>query len=123
MLQYDMEIDLGKGFEQVQRAWGTSGLNINLGSWISRGIQIPDFMNRLLIRQDRAVEFGIPLKGILLFLGNIKYYQAKVKRFRITCTDIFGRKHKITAKPETFPALEDLEDQFGVKITQEATGS
>jgi hypothetical protein len=84
-----------------------------------RELNIPDFTKRLLHRQSEAIEFGVPFIGFLLFGGDLKFYKADIRRYKMICTDVFGHKHKIVANPKRFENLLYIQDLFGVEgLTQ-----
>jgi hypothetical protein len=80
-----------------------------------RELTIPDFTERLLHRQSKAIEFGVPFIGFLLFLGELKYWSTKIRRYKLICWDVFGHKHKIVANPKKFENLMYIQDIFGIE--------
>jgi hypothetical protein len=79
-------------------------------------VQFPDFKKGLIYNQSKAVEFGTPFYGYIVFAGDIKYYKADISSYRITCIDVFDNKHKITTEPKDFIDIFYLQEVFGIKI-------
>ncbi len=115
---YILEVDTGTGFERIKMIVGLAKQNIHFGYWKGGEVQIPDFNKGLIYKQSKPVEFGVPFYGYLPFGGDIKYYKADIRRFRITCVDVFGHKHKITTEPKNFVDLFYLQEVFGIKIPE-----
>lgn len=115
---YILEVDAGNGFETVKMVRGfADSLNIHFSDRNGAEIQIPDFNKGLIYKQSKPVEYGVPFYGYLVFAGDIKYYDQKIKCFKITLVDIFDHKHKITANPEKdFVDLFYLQETFKIKI-------
>lgn len=115
--RYDLEVDYGKGFKKMQIVRGIpENMNISFES-NSGKISIPNFNKGLIYKHSKPIEFGVPFYGYLLFAGDIKYYQQKGRRFRISITDVFDHKHVFIANPEKhFIDIFNLQELFGIKI-------
>jgi hypothetical protein len=114
LVDYELYIDAGEGFQQMKIVRSSPDAIFHF-AYSGRELEIPDFNKRLLFRQIRPIAFGVPFIGFLLFGGDVRYYTAKIRKFKLVCTDVFGHKHKIVAKPEEFRDLPFIQDMFGVK--------
>jgi hypothetical protein len=115
-MDYDMQIDLENRSEQLQKLVGIGNIqNFGFTDQAGKQFEIPDFKSRLILQQFRPVEFGSPLFGLILFMGDIKDYKADIHSFELTCIDVFGHKHKIEAIPKQFQNVSYVADLFGLK--------
>ncbi len=110
---YILEVDEGHGFEKTKILRGDLS-KLKFGSKYGE-IQLPNFEQSIIHKQSKPIEFGVPFYGYLMFGGHSKYYNAEIKRFRITCIDIFDHKHKITTKPDKFVDMPYLQEIFKIK--------
>lgn len=111
---YSLEVDEGDGFERMKIVRGAlSSFRFGYGEG---ELQIPNFEQGVIYKQSKPVEYGVPFYGYLVFAGDVKYYKAEIKRYRITCVDVFDHKHKITAKPNKFVDLFYLQEVFKIKF-------
>lgn len=110
---YILEIDNGNGFERMKIVRGDMA-HFHFDTAVGE-IHIPDFEQGVIYKQSKPVEFGVPYYGYLMFAGDLKYYNSEIKRFRITCVDVFDHKHKVTAKPSNFVDLFYLQEVFKIK--------
>lgn len=115
---YILEIDTGNGFERMKIIRGLNTQHVHFAYWQGGEVQIPDFNKGLIYKQSKPVEFGVPFYGYLAFGGDFKYYKADIRRYRITCVDVFDHKHKITTEPKKFVDLFYLQEIFGIKIPE-----
>ena len=113
---YILEIDTGNGFERMKMIRGITNQTFHFEYGQGGEVQIPDFNKRLIHRQSKPIEFGLPFYGYLMFGGDFKYFKADIRRYRITCVDVFDHKHKITTEPKKFVDLFYLQEVFGIKI-------
>lgn len=111
---YILEIDDGDGFKRMKIVRGNLA-NLHF-SCPDGEIEIPNFEQGVIHKQSKPIEFGTPYYGYLVFGGDIKYYDFKIKQFRITCIDVFDNKHVITTKPEKFVDLFYLQEVFKIKF-------
>jgi hypothetical protein len=116
---FDLEVDVGKGFEKTQPIRGFGNTNVHF-AWSTGGeVQIPDFNKGLIYKQKKPIEFGVPFYGYLAFGADSKFYKAEINCYKIICTDIFDHKHVTKAKPEKFVDLFYLQETFNIKIPLE----
>jgi len=113
---YILEIDTGDRFERMKMIRGITNQTVHFGYEQGGEVQIPDFNKGLIYKQSKAVEFGTPFYGYLAFAGDLKYHKANIRRYRITCVDVFDHKHEITTEPKKFVDLFYLQEVFGIKI-------
>jgi len=117
ILDYEMEVDTGKGFEKLVRMYGVQNIpEWKLSHKDSGWIKIPDFPQKLIWGKTTAVEFGVPLYGFGFFVGKSSYYGATVKRYKITCIDVLGNRHKAISKSKDFATLRLLQDLAGIQF-------
>jgi hypothetical protein len=112
---YILEVDDGNGFKRMKKIYGD--LSHFDFTCADGEIQIPNFEQGLIYKISKPVEFGVPYYGYLFFGGDPKYYDAEIKRFRITCIDVLDHKHETTAKPAEFTGdLFYLQEVFNIKF-------
>jgi hypothetical protein len=121
ILDYEMEVDSGTGFEKVLRVYGVQ----NVQNWHFESnenlIEIPDFNSKLIYAQNKALDYGSPLHGFVVF-ASTKPQQSFISngssnKYRITIIDAFQKKHYIVSSADKFPNLYLLQDLAGMKIT------
>lgn len=118
MLNYELEIDVGKGYEKVHRLYGLP----NTQEWKFDNptmiIEIPDFIEKLIYTLNKPVEYGIALKGWIPFASEKPQdkYEKNVKKIKITCIDVFQKKHTIETQTKEFPDFAELQEIAGIKI-------
>ncbi len=75
----------------------------------------------MIYKDNKPVEYGKPLYGLILF-GSEKprSYFNGIKKYRITCIDVFGKRHKITSTPDRLRKwnLYLSSELFGLKVTE-----
>ncbi|HEY96934.1 MAG TPA: hypothetical protein G4O16_01985 [Dehalococcoidia bacterium] len=121
ILDYELEIDVGNGFERLYRAYGVQ--NIQNWGFLSDKYQIsiPDFTNKLIYAENRPVEYGTPLHGFVVFTSEHPKsdYVSNMEnnKYRLTIIDAFQNKYVFTVSPDTFPSLFLLQDLAGINFT------
>jgi hypothetical protein len=117
ILDYEMEIDAGKGYKHVDRVFGINNTN-NWTFTDTQGqlLEIPNFQDKLIYKSARPVEYGQPLHGFVFFAGDASYYGLSREKYKITCRDVFGNKHKIVYKPKESENLFLLQDIAGIRM-------
>jgi len=113
---YILEIDTGNGFERMKIVRGITNQTVHFEYGQDGEVQIPDFNKGLIYKQSKPIGFGVPFYGYLMFGGDFKYFKADIRRYRITCVDVFDHKHKITTESKKFVDLFYLQEVFGIKI-------
>jgi len=113
---YILEIDTENKFEKMKIVRGLTAHPVHFMYGQGGEVSIPDFNKGLIYKQSKAVEFGTPFYGYLVFAGDLKYYKADIRRYRITCIDVFDHKHKTTTESKKFVDLFYLQEVFGIKI-------
>ena len=118
ILDYELEVDTGDGYEKVERVYGAHKVQNWSFHSETYNIKIPDYPKKLITAQAKPVEYGIPLHGFVLFASRkpSKLFKQHIKRFRVTCIDAFGNRHKIVSSKQ-FPNLYLLQDLAGIEIT------
>lgn len=90
---YELELNSGNGFERVARVYGevpnltfttNSGKNIDL-----------KLRENMICRRNTTSQFGVPTEGFVLFAGDPSLKEKRIKRYRLTCVDAFGKRHLI----------------------------
>ncbi len=113
LVDYELQIDAGEGFQGMKIVRSGPDMAFHF-EYSGSELQIPDFNRRLLYRQGKSIVFGTPFIGFLMFGGDAKYYKSAIREFRLTCTDVFGHKHRVIAEPDEFRDLAYIQDMFGV---------
>jgi len=117
ILDYELEVDFGNGFEKLNRFYGVD----NVENWFffdsqNREITIPNLKDQLIYKKDTLAKFGTPLHGFILFGGEPSLLNKEVKEYRLTCIDAFGKKHVIISRPQDIKGLYWVMDETGMKI-------
>jgi hypothetical protein len=117
ILDYELEADFGKGFQNLERVYMID----NSKKWTfldpkGEEIVIPNFKENLIYKTYKSVQFGEICKGFILFAGNKQLYGINAKKFRVTCLDVFGRRHQFISTPEQFFNLNLLLEMTEIKL-------
>ena len=117
MLDYEIEIDPGQGFERLKRVYGIDK-NSEWAFFDSSGekVDIKNFQNNLIYKKPNPVEFGSLYLGHILFAGEESLYKKKIKRYKVTCIDALGGKHRFVSTPKEFCNLYLLQELAGIKF-------
>lgn len=115
ILDYQMEIDFGNGYEKVLRAYGAHKINPHFLS-NDNEILIPDFQVKLINKKESPVEFGRPLHGFLVFVGDKNFYKRTPERYKIICRDVFDQQHIVILNKNESENLFLLQDIAGIEI-------
>ena len=121
ILDYELEIDLGSGFEKLMRMYGVQ----NVKDWHftseTHKIEIPDFNRKLIYAENKPVEYGSPLHGFVLFASkkpqSSYISNLSTNKYKVPIIDAFQNKHKIITSANEFPNLFLLQDLAGIKLT------
>ncbi len=121
ILNYELEIDLGEGFKEVDRVYGIQNVQ-NWGfSSQTHSIDIPNLAEKLIYSKVKPVEYGSINQGFVLFASpkpQSDFINAgKAVTYKVTCLDVFGNRHKIVSSPDKFMNLFLLQDMAGIKLT------
>src|SRR5258708_10682439 len=98
LLDYELEVRTNGKWEQLKRVYGIHKIpNI---SFSARGgeIKIDKFADNLIYRKSKAIEFGSPLHGWIVFAGPEQFHGVDITSFRLTCIDAFYPRHKIVTE-------------------------
>ncbi len=117
---YQGAIDFGDGYIKLQRFYGDVDRVFQPGQTATppgpnpNNYQFP--MNllkgKLMYKQNKPVAYGDFLDGFVLFFGNPSLLQySKMKRVRITCIDVTGKKHVFKTDSSKFD-LSLMMDRF-----------
>jgi hypothetical protein len=120
ILDYELEVDTGSGFEKLLRVYGVQ----NTPNWSfsseTNQIEIPDFNKKLIYAENKPVEYGAPLCGFVVFASknpqNSYIDSLGTNKYRVTIIDAFQEKHVIIASADKFPNLFLLQDLAGIKL-------
>ena len=117
LLDYELEVDFGEGYKKLKKAYGLDNpKNFTFLDKNRSEIIIPDFQKQLINKKDNLAQYGIPIHGFILFVGDSSYYSKTVKVYRLTCIDAFGNRHTITTNPGDFGNLYLLQDMTGMRF-------
>jgi len=117
LIDHWLELKIGGIFSKYERVLIIRGnmSDLHFSDKDGKELTIPDLNQRLLNHQRTPIEFGTAFVGFLIFLGDLKFYQAKIRKYKLTSIDVFGHKHRIVVRPERFWDLGYIQDVFGVK--------
>lgn len=120
ILDYELEFDVGYGFERALRVYGTKNLQ-NIKTVFKGGnasLPFPDISKNLIYSKRLPVEYGAPLHGFALFVTNRRYadFQGAEIGLRVTCIDAFGNRHLIECPKDEKLNLYLLNDIADVQI-------
>ena len=124
ILDYELEVDTGKGFEKVDRVFGANLIpNWNFTSQ-THTVIINDYPKKLITANAKPLEQGIPLHGFVLFASKkpMEMFQNHVKRYKITCIDALNNRHLVISRPKDFPNLYLVEDLAGIRLIPKKPG-
>jgi hypothetical protein len=116
VVDYDLEIDIGKGYERFIRVFGEINNPVfNSNEYV---IDIPDLNSKLIHTNTGILDYGIPVHGFLPFISKTMNLEEiiKMKKLKITCIDAFGKKHYIKSKPKRFRGIAYLQEISGMRI-------
>lgn len=115
---YEMYVDVGSGFERMKALRGINDQQAFHFEYHGRELDIPNFNQRLLPRQTKPIEFGLPFEGFLWFAGDGKYYKpgrSDTGTYKVVVVDVFGQRHEIVTESKDFMDLPYIAERFGVK--------
>ena len=117
---YILEIDKGLGYQETKQLYGYKpGEKRNFPSK-EYNIDIPDYFNTLIYNKKTPVDYGIPLHGIAPFStpGNQTEIVPKVKKYRVTVTDVFNRKHVIETRIEDMASIRIMNQISDIRVSR-----
>jgi hypothetical protein len=83
-------------------------------------IKIDKFSDNLIYRKANPVSYGIPLHGWIVFAGDIKFWDADISEYKLTCVDAFQGRHVIITEKEKLANLYLLQDLADFEIPKSA---
>jgi len=121
ILDYELEVDWGSGFERLLRFLGIQ----NKKEWRFKNqthlFEIPDFNQKLIYSPSRPVEYGIPLHGWVVFASEKPkhsfFEKGGVRKYKVTAIDAFQKRHRIICSPDKFVNISLLLDIAGIKAS------
>lgn len=125
ILDYELEVDLGKGFIKTERVYGAHKVPNWTFTSQTHNMKIPDYPNKLITAKAKPLEQGIPLHGFVLFASRetSKMFKGNVKRFKVTCIDALDNRHEITSTPKELPNIYLLQDLAGIEFKPKSSNS
>ena len=92
ILDYELEIDYGKGFERIPRVY----LLDNSKSWDFGNIYIDNFLEKLIYNKEGKITHGKILHGFIVFgKADVALNQLPTISYKLTCVDVFNKRHVI----------------------------
>lgn len=122
ILDYEMEVSTGfcSKYEKLERIYNAH--NVKNYSFLSETlvINLGDLSKKLINREKKPVAYGVPLQGFIMF-GSKKrstYFTSRIDKlkYKVTCIDIFGKKHKIRSAPKQFMNFYLLEELADIEL-------
>ena len=106
ILDYELEIDSGNGYEKAERIYGMhKGKEWKFLSE-THIYDIGNFAEKLIYVNKKPVEYGAPLYGFIVFASKNPqdYFIKRMKnlKYKITCIDMFKNTHEIESESEKF---------------------
>jgi hypothetical protein len=119
ILDYELEIDVGTGYEKMERVWGANTIPNWTFTSKTHTMEITNYPEKLITAQAKPIEHGIPLHGFVLFATEKPQhlFLDQVKRYRITCIDAYQNKHILTSRPDQLQNINLLQELAGIKLT------
>ncbi|MBN2412032.1 hypothetical protein JXQ31_10105 [candidate division KSB1 bacterium] len=117
ILDYELEIDLGNGYERVIRVYGAQNMEQPTFKSNEHEIKIPNLNEKIIYKKDSLLTYGLPLHGFALFATDRSQKELeKIIKLKLTCIDAFNNRHIIKSSPKQFSNIIFLQDLAGIKI-------
>jgi hypothetical protein len=121
MLDYEMEAQIGGKWHRLQRVYGIHNIkNLSFLAPDGTEIKISNFADNLIYRRNIAVEYGKPLHGWIVFAGDPTFHVVETEKYRVTCIDVYRKRHVFVTTPKDFENLYLLQDMADVDIPESA---
>lgn len=113
IIDYELEMDRGNGYEKMERVYGFHKME-NL---VFENGSLEKIGEKILWSGKQPLEYGVPMHGFVVFASKKphKEFRNLIDKFKITCVDVFGNKHKIISKTP-LPSIHLLEDLVGTNL-------
>jgi hypothetical protein len=117
VLEYEMRIKMGNKIIKLDRFYGARNVEkFNFNNIENMKVDIPDFKEKLIYFNAKAVEYGSPLMGFAFFVGDVEYHQTKIDSYILTCIDVLGNYHEIECKEKDLINIGLLADLSGIEV-------
>lgn len=92
ILDYQLEIDFGEGFEKIPRLYAVDQIN----NWKFDFLMIDGFEKKMIYLKDGKLSHGKLLHGFIVFgINDSTFHQRKSIVYKLICIDVFNTKHEI----------------------------
>lgn len=118
VLDYEMEIKINRKWVRLKRVYGVHNVKNYFNSASDAEIQVNNFEDNLIYRKNRPVEYGLALHGWIVFAASGNIQNNNVHAFRLTCIDVFQKKHRIITNSNEFGNISLLQDIADIKIVK-----
>ena len=118
ILDYELEFDIGNGYEKALRVYGTRNLPQPTFGSGEFTISIPNFKDKLIYSKNTPIDYGTPVHGFAFFATDRSNdeIKAKIKSLKITCIDAFNIRHSFEYNPIDSANLYLLQDIADIDI-------
>ena len=118
IVDYELELDRGKGYEKMMRFYGLEKMK----NWLFTGDgvinHVPDFPSQVITAEAKPIALGNPLRGFVVFASEDAHstFMENVRKYRVTCIDAFGGKYRIETSPEKLPPINLIRELVDMEI-------
>lgn len=103
VFDFELEADRGKGWERLRRFYSLNVLGDSFPFTAPSGEQLLIPLTSTALQATRTVaEFGKPAHGWVLFAGELALLDSTIRRYRLTCIDANGKRHRAVQSPKEF---------------------
>ncbi len=121
ILDYGLEVKIKNNWIRLDRVYGIHNIpNMSFLDPSGQEIKIKNFSENLIYKKSVPVEYGKPLHGWILFVGDASLYTEDISEYRLTCIDAYKKHHVIKTKPKEFENIYLLQDLADISIPKEA---
>ena len=119
ILDYELEVDTGNGYEKTERVYGAHKIPNWSFSSQTHDMRINDYPKKLITATASPLEQGFPLYGFVLFASRkqSERFKEHAKKYKVTCIDALNNRHKIVSCPKQFPNVFLFQDLAGIELT------
>ena len=121
ILDYELAIEVKSKWLRLKRVYGIHRLkNLDFKDSTGQDIKIDKFPDKLIYRKGSPVEYGTPLHGWIVFVGDPELWSVDISRYKLTCIDAFRGRHEIVTNKEELANIYLLADLADFQIPKSA---
>jgi hypothetical protein len=115
ILDFQMEAQFGGVWHKLTRPYD---FRVNMANFTdNQGQPIPFTDQQMIFGKGSSLEFGRPLQGWIMFLGDPTFFRQDATKYRVTCRDELDGVHVFETAPEQFEDLGLLIELTGLRVT------